>query len=195
LIKRILSGAVVAAVGVTALSAGVAFAQPTNPPARFAGTVTVNGAPAPAGSAVEARIGSTVCGTTTTFSENNASNYVVDVPASDAENQGCGTDGATVQLFVNGQAAGSGPWRNFELNNVNLSVGAATSTPTATATTTGTATARPTTPSAPQTGTGGSLQSSDGNSSLLMIGIGGLVIAAAAGAAVGARRLGRNTIR
>lgn len=194
MIRRIISSAVVAAVGVSALSASIAFAQPTNPPGRFAGTVTVNGAPAPAGTAVEARVGTTVCGTTTTFLQNNASNYVVDVPASDAENQGCGTDGATVTLFVNGQAAGSGPWRNFELNNINLSIGAATATPTTTATVTGTATAAPATPRAPQTGAG-SLQSSGSDNSLIMLGIGGLVMAAAAGAAVGARRLSRNPIR
>jgi hypothetical protein len=189
MIKRVLSGAMVAALGATALTAGVAFAQPSNPPGRFAGTVTINGAPAPAGTAVEARVGSTVCGTTTTFNQNNAANYVVDVPASDAENQGCGTDGATVTLYVNGTAAGSGPWVNFELNNINLVVGAATptTTATATATATGTGTAVPT-PRAPVTGSG--FDSSGGTSPLVLFGVAGVVIAAAAGAAIGARRIG-----
>jgi hypothetical protein len=188
MIKRVLSGAAALAIGATALTASVALAQPSNPPARFAGTVTVNGAPAAAGTAVEARVGTTVCGTTTTFNQNNAANYVVDVPAQDAANEGCGTESATVTLFVNGQQAGSGPWRNFELNQINLVVGAATATATPSGTATGTATAVPT-PGAPQTGSGLDSPGS-GINPLIGIGIVALVATAAAGAAVGARRHG-----
>lgn len=190
MMRRLLAGAALALGATAALGAGVALAQPANPPARFAGTVTINGAPAPANTAVEARIGSTVCGTTTTFLQNNASNYVVDVPAADSQNPGCGTDGATVTLYVNGVAAGSGPWRNFELNNINLVAGAATPT------TTTTATAVPTTPAPPVTGSGGP-QANDagGDNGLLLAGVAGLVVAAAAGAAIGARRRGQRALR
>jgi hypothetical protein len=184
MIKRILTATAVSALGAMALTAGIAAAQPTNPPARFAGTVTVNGSAAPSGTAVEARVGSTVCGTTTTFNQNGNANYVVDVPAADAENVGCGTDGATVTLYVNGASAGSGPWRNFELNNLNLTVGSG-STTTATATTTATGTATPSgtavqTPRPPVTGQG-LAESANGVNPLLVFGIGAVAVAGAAG--------------
>jgi hypothetical protein len=169
MIKRLLTGGALA-LGASVLGASVAFAQPANPPARFAGTVTVNGQPAAAGTVVEARVGSAVCGTTTVFIQNNAANYVVDVPAADSEHPGCGTEASTVTLFVNGVQAGSGPWRNFELNNINLVVGAAT-TPTATPST------PVPTPAPPTTGTGTTAGSS-GASPMLFVG--GLALAAAA---------------
>ncbi len=44
------------------LAGGAAHAQPI-PPAVYAGSVTLNGAPAPAGTVIVAYIGSTACGT------------------------------------------------------------------------------------------------------------------------------------
>jgi hypothetical protein len=175
MIKRILTGGA-AALGATLLGASLAFAQPANPPARFAGTVTVNGVPAAAGTVVEARVGSAVCGTTTVFLQNNAANYVVDVPAADSANPGCGTEASTVTLFVNGVLGGSGPWRNFELNNVNLVVGAAT--PTATSTPVPT-------PAPPTTGTG---TAGGGGGFSPLLALGGLALAAAAVAGAAALR-------
>lgn len=188
MIKRAIASAVVFALGAAALGFGMVQAQgaPTNPPARFAGTVTVNGQPAAAGTAVEARIGSTVCGTTTVFMQNNAANYVVDAFALDSEHPGCGTDGATVTLFVNGQQAGSGPWVNHQLNQVNLVVGAGAATPTATATGTGTAVP---TPRAPQTGTG--LGASEGLDPLMLAGGIALTIVVVGGAAAAGTHLSR----
>ena len=126
--------------------ATAAAQSPPIPPARFAGTVSINGAPAPGGTPIEARVGSASCGTASVFIEGGASRYVIDVAAESTATPGCGTDGATVSFFVAGQAAGSGSWVNFDLNQLNLGSSTATPTPTATGTPTGTATAPPATP-------------------------------------------------
>jgi hypothetical protein len=187
MIKRAITSGVVFALGVAALGFGLVQAQgaPTNPPARFAGTVMVNGQPAAAGTVVEARIGGNVCGSTTVFMQNGAANYVVDAFATDAEHPGCGSDGATVTLFVNNQQAGSGSWVNHQLNQVNLVVGAGAATPTATATA---GTAVPT-PRAPQTGTGSA--TGGGMEPLVLAGAVILGIAVLGGATVAGSRLGR----
>jgi len=140
------------AFGALALTASGAFAEsPPNPPARFAGSVTVNGAPAAPGTTIEARIGSTTCGVTTVFSSGSESRYVLDSPALDpGANPNCGTDGAAVTFRVGGVAAAeSGVWKNYQLNVLNLTAGAAT----ATASPSASATAK--TPAAPVTGSGG----------------------------------------
>ena len=64
-------------------------------------------------------------------------------------------------------------------------------TPTATAT----ATAVPTTPAPPTTGTGLQGAEAGGGTSLLLLGVAGLVVAIAAGAAVGARRMAQRAAR
>jgi large repetitive protein len=94
-----------------------------NPPARFVGNVTISGQPAPAGTAVEIHIGSSVCGTTTTFMSGGDARYVVDSPPGDSSHPGCGSDGAAVAIFVAGnQAPQGGVWHNFQLNVVDLSL-------------------------------------------------------------------------
>ncbi|MCC7363886.1 MAG: hypothetical protein IT303_05910 [Dehalococcoidia bacterium] len=170
--------------GALALGAGTAFAQaPNDPPARFAGTVTIDGAPAPAGTTVTAQVGSATCGVTTVFSQGGAMNYVVDVAPNNTENPGCGAVGSTVTLLVNGATAGTGSWLNYQLNQVNLSVGSqATATPTATTTATTTATAT-STPRAPQTGSGQAADGS-GDASTVVLGLGAAAIAAGAGLAI-----------
>jgi hypothetical protein len=181
--KALLPGILALTLLATAAFASTAAAQsPPNPPARFAGSVMLNGAPAPAGTTVEARIGSASCGNTTVFMEAGQARYVVDVSALDSDHPGCGTDGASVSFFVAGQAAGSGAWRNFDLNQLNLNAQAAS--PTATATATSTATT-PVTPIAPQTGSGGTT----GGDSEPLIAIAGLgLVAAAIGIGVAGRR-------
>ena len=114
----------VAALG-AALVVSIAAAQaPPNPPSRFVGAVTVNGAPAPAGTLIEARIGNAACGQSSVFMSGSEARYALDSPALDpAGSPGCGADGSTVQFFVGGQKANeTGSWANYRLNTVNLTV-------------------------------------------------------------------------
>jgi hypothetical protein len=133
------------------LVAGAWAESPPNPPSRFVGNVTVNGAPATAGTTIEAKIGSTTCGTTTVFISGSEARYVLDSPALDpGANPNCGTDGAAVTFFVGGQKANeTGSWKNYQLNTVNLSVTPAATTPS------GTAPTVTATPRAPSTGNSG----------------------------------------
>src|SRR5512143_2363667 len=105
--------------GLSLLAVSAASAEsPPNPPSRFVGNVTVNGVPATAGTTIEARIGSTTCGTTSVFMSGSEARYVLDSPALDpAANPNCGTDGAAVTFYVAGQKANeSGSWKNYQLN-------------------------------------------------------------------------------
>lgn len=112
-------------------SISVSLAQsPPNPPSRFVGSVTIDGAPAPAGTVVEVRIGASTCGVTTVFMSGGQARYAVDSPALDpATAPNCGTDGSIVSFYVGGRlAAQTAPWRNWELNQVDLTVVSATPT-------------------------------------------------------------------
>lgn len=166
--------ALAAALLLALASFSVSLAQsPPNPPARFVGSVMVDGAPAPAGTTVEVRIGSATCGVTTVFMSGSEARYVVDSPAVDpATAPNCGTEASTVSFYVGGRlATQTAPWRNWELNQVNLTVvAAATTTPTAVAT----ATPRP--PVA-----GDSVASGQGFSPLWIAGMAGLAIIGFAG--------------
>ena len=102
--------------GLVGMSAGAAIAQgaPPNPPARYAGTVTVDGTAAAAGASVQASVGGAVCATTAV---NAAGTYVVDVSAS------CGGAGTTVAFSVDGAlATETAAWSNSALNVTNLTV-------------------------------------------------------------------------
>lgn len=154
-VRKWLKGAAATAVGMLLLAgAGLALGgsearadTPPSPPARFAGTVLVDGQAPPAGTVIEARIGNVVCGSTQVFLSGAQARYVIDVAALDpGRSLNCGTDGATVTFFVGGrQARETGTWRNYQLNELNLTV--VTPTPTATPT-------RTPTPRAPRTGSG-----------------------------------------
>jgi hypothetical protein len=103
--------------------------SPPEPPSRFAGTVTLDGRPAPVGTTVEARIGATSCGVTSVFIQAGQARYVVDVAGAVAR-PGCGTIGATVTFHVGGiPAAQTGSWRNYELVQLDLVAVAVTPTP------------------------------------------------------------------
>lgn len=65
------------------------------PPARFYGSVTLDGATAPNGTTIRARIGGTECGSGTS----SGGSYVVDV-ASVSIRSGCGSEGATVSFLI-----------------------------------------------------------------------------------------------
>ena len=102
--------------GLVGMSAGAAIAQgaPPNPPARYAGTVTVDGTAAAAGASVQAWVGGAVCATTAVHA---AGRYVVDVSAS------CGGAGTTVAFSVDGAlATETAAWSNSALNVTNLTV-------------------------------------------------------------------------
>lgn len=143
-VLKVLAGGWVAAVlGIALFAAAgtlgatpVAAESPPNPPARFAGTVTVDGQPVPAGTVIEARIGNAACGVTQTFTQGGQARYVLDVPALDpGANPNCGVDGAVVTFYIGGKkAAETGTWANYQLNELNLTY--TTPTPTATATAT-----------------------------------------------------------
>jgi hypothetical protein len=145
--------AAIVSVIASAMVVSVAGAQsPPTPPSRFVGSVTVNGAPAAAGTTIEARIGATTCGVTTVFMSGGQARYALDSPALDpAQNPACGTDGAVVTFFVGGQQANeTGSWANYQLNTVNLTVTPATTPTTPAGTPTSAATPRP-----PVAGNGG----------------------------------------
>jgi len=114
----------------------VAAESPPNPAARFTGTILIDGAAPPPGTTVEARIGSTTCGVATTFMNGSEARYKLDSPALDpAATPNCGTDGAVVTFFVSGMKADqTGSWRNYDLNQLNLTVALAGPAPGATPT-------------------------------------------------------------
>lgn len=178
--------------GVTLLGASSAFAEsPPSPPSRFAGTVKVDGANVVGGTTIEARIGSTSCGVTTTFDQGGNANYVLDVPALDpGATPNCGTENAAVSFYVGGRLANeTGSWKNYQLNLLNLTVTSATATPGTSTPGTGTPGAG-TTPSAtvrpPATGSG---QASESSGAILLFAVLGLgAVAFGVGGAAVARR-------
>ncbi len=96
------------------------------PPARFYGSVTLNGAPAPGGVEIVAYVGDVECGRTTTTDDGR---YVLDVSA-DGSVPGCGTDDATVRFVVNGMPADqTGVFQTGYFIPLDLSVGGAPAAP------------------------------------------------------------------
>jgi hypothetical protein len=168
ILRSVLVAAVVALV--SSLMVASVAAQPPTPPNRYFGDVTLDGAPAPAGTNVSASIGGNVCGQTTVAAD---STYVLDVVSS-GQTAGCGTEGAAVDFTVGGSPAGSGTWSSGQFTELDLAGAAA---PTAEPT------AAPVTPT-PQvvTGTGGYLDSSGTSSWAYVAGGLSLLMLAAAGA-------------
>ncbi|MCC6381549.1 MAG: IPT/TIG domain-containing protein, partial [Dehalococcoidia bacterium] len=150
-------------------------AAPSNPPARFAGSVVVAGVGAASGTTVEARVGSAVCGSTAVFLEGGVSRYVVDVAATDSSHPGCGSEGATVTFSIGGaQANQAGVWHSYQLNVLDLTVGAVPITPTP-------PTPTPVAPGPPDTG--GGLTSGSAIPGLTIVGLGLMAIAVGGGLA------------
>jgi len=176
-VLKLLGGGMLAAVLGAVLFANVAFAEsPPNPPARFVGSVLVDGQAPAGGTLIEARIGSSTCGATTVFMAGGEARYVIDSPALDpGANPNCGVDGAVVTFYIGGKKANeTGSWKNYQLNTVNLTY--TTPTPTASAT-----------PKPPVTGTTG--PSTDSNSAAWLFAVLGLgALAFGVGGATVARR-------
>ena len=113
-----LGGGIAAAMllGLAGLFSGeVAEAQPTGPPHRFAGSVTLDGAPAAAGTSVTATVGYTECGSATVITGANGSTYALDVP------DDCADAGDTVHFKVGGVAAAEyGTWSSGGRTDLDL---------------------------------------------------------------------------
>jgi len=116
----------------------VAAQSPPTPPSRFGGTVKVDGVTPPAGTVIEARVGSASCGNTAVDSDGR---YTVNVAAAAPANQGCGTDGASVSYYIGGKKADqTGSWKNYDFTSLNLTyttppTAAPSASPSASATT------------------------------------------------------------
>lgn len=161
------------ALGATTVSAE----SPPNPPARFVGSVLVDGQAPAGGTLIEARIGSATCGATTVFMAGSEARYVIDSPALDpGANPNCGVDGAVVTFYIGGKKANeTGSWKNYQLNTVNLTY--TTPTPTASASPT---------PKPPVTGSGPATDSSSATWLYAVLGLGALAFGV--GGATVARR-------
>ena len=110
--------AAVMLLGLAGLFSGeVAEAQPSGPPHRFAGTVTVDGEAAAAGTSVTAIVNGAECGSATVITSASGSTYAVDVPDS------CADDGDTVSFQVMGYAAAeTGTWSGGGRTDLALTV-------------------------------------------------------------------------
>ena len=91
--------------------------QPSGPPHRFAGTVSIDGEAAVAGTSVTAIVNGAECGSATVIESAAGSTYVVDVP------EDCAGDGDTVSFQVGGHAAAeSGSWSGGGRSDIDLTV-------------------------------------------------------------------------
>lgn len=120
--RRLCSAALVVAFALVAsLSAG--FADPVQaqlPPARFFGTLTIDGVPAPAGTEIKAFIRDAECGMAITTEEGR---YVIDVKTMAEDAPGCGADGERVRFVVAGrEAAQTGEFQIGYFINLDLTV-------------------------------------------------------------------------
>ena len=149
--------------------------SPPGRPARFVGSVTVDGAMPTAGTVIQAKVGDASCGSTSVFMASGEARYAFDVPARDpGAAPNCGEDGATVSFYVDGDAADqTGTWRDYELNIVNLTV-----TP-------------PPTPEPPTTGSGYASADGASGASWLFAALGVVALAAGLGGVAAVRRAGR----
>ena len=190
-VRKLLAGSVAVVLGallmgLVGVSANEASAEtPPAPPARFTGTVTVDGTVVPAGTVIEARIDGASCGVATTFMSGATARYNLDSPADAPGAAGCGAEGKSVSFLIGGKLAiESGSWLNYQLNELNLTYVTPTPTPTATATTVPT-TVVPT-PKPPGTGSGTESGSSAATMLFAALGLGALAFGM--GGVVAARR-------
>ena len=181
-LKLLGASGLAAVLGVVLLSATALAESPPNPPARFTGTVLVDGKPATPGTTIEAHIGSTTCGVTSVTANGAESRFLLDSPALDpGATPNCGTDGATVTFYIGGKLAKeTGVWHNYQLNTVNISYTTPTPSPSASAT-----------PKAPTTGTGVATTGSEGTAAWLFVMLGLGALAFGVGGVTAARKAGR----
>ena len=102
------------------VSEEVAEAQPSGSPHRFAGTISVDGEGAAAGTSVTAIVAGTECGSATVITSAAGSTYALDVPDE------CANDGDTVSFQVGGyDAAETGTWSGGGRTNLDLTASSA----------------------------------------------------------------------
>ena len=113
--------AAVMLLGLAGLFSGeVAEAQPSGPPHRFAGSVTLDDEPAAAGTSVTAVVNGAECGSATVIESAAGSTYALDVPDS------CADAGDTVSFHVGGYAAAeSGTWSGGGRTDLDLTASSA----------------------------------------------------------------------
>jgi hypothetical protein len=131
-VLKLLGGGSLVAILSVVLFAAVAVAEsPPSPPARFVGSVRVDGAAPAAGTLIEARIGNSTCGASTVFMSGSEARYALDSPALDpGATPNCGVDGAVVTFYIGGKKANeTGSWANYQLNTVNLTYTTPVETP------------------------------------------------------------------
>lgn len=191
LLRSLVSGASAAVLGVLLLGFSGAFTaheaaaeSPPTPPSRFAGSVTLDGAPVAPGTVITAVIGSASCGATSTYTSGAEARYNLDVPALDpGASPNCGTDGASVTFFVGAiKAKEVGSWKNYELSVLNLTAETPKPSPSPSAPGGGAATPKP-----PATGNG-IVADSNGSNAWLFAVLGLGTVALGAAGAVAARR-------
>lgn len=160
---------------------GAAAESPPAPPARFVGTVRVDGQNAAPGTVITAYVGSQVCKVTQVSSVGTESRYTLDVPALDpGASPNCGTDGAAVTFYIGDKkAAETGTWRNYDINVLNLTYTTPTPTPPG---------APSVTPAPPRTGELGGSGSGDSAAVWLFAALGLGALAFGVGGAAVARR-------
>ena len=113
--------AAVMLLGLAGLFSGeVAEAQPSGPPHRFAGTVTLDGEAAAAGTSVTAIVNGAECGSATVIESAAGSTYALDVPGE------CADADDTVSFQVGGyDAAESGTWSGGGRTDLDLTASSA----------------------------------------------------------------------
>ena len=179
--KSLRRGVLVAAVValISSLMVASVSAQPPTPPNRLFGNVTLDGAPASAGTNVTATIGGNVCGQTTVKAD---ATYVLDVVSS-GQTAGCATEGASVSFTVGGSPAGSASWSSGKFTSLDLAGQAAPPTVVP-------PTVAPKTPTPViVTGTGGYLDGGSGTAWWAYMAAGLALLLLGTAGAVGYRRL------
>lgn len=149
--SRLFAAAVLAS-GLGLAAAGIAPANaqgvPPNIPAIFFGAVLVNGERPDDGAEITAFIGDVDCtqvGNNGTFTTDGLSAYSITV-AHDSQIDGCGTDGAAITFFINGEQANQTATWKSGYQEVGLSIGGQAPPPLPTATPGGPVPAAPSDP-------------------------------------------------
>lgn len=116
------------------LAAPARQGMPPQPPARFFGTVTLDGSPVPPGTEVRALIDGVVYAVDETTVIDGAAVYLIDVPADDPSTPNIVEGGQTADVVVfqvgGGNAQETGVWRAEEASELNLTALTPTPTPT-----------------------------------------------------------------
>jgi len=115
--RGVLLAAVVAVLS-SLMVASVSAQAPQLPPNRYYGSVTLDGAAAPAGATVTATINGNNCAEAATVAADGS--YVLTVLSEGVGATGCGTAAATIQFLVNGCDAGTASFTSGQYAELDL---------------------------------------------------------------------------